>query len=316
MSLTGLYYTLKPFMPRRLQIFLRRKRVEYLRNICQDIWPIDPRAGVAPLNWQEWPDGKRFALVLTHDVEREMGQDRCCMVASLEEKFGLRSSFNLVPERYDVSPALRDYLVKRGFEVGVHDLRHDGKLFSSRMSFQVCAERINHYLRDWNAQGFRAGAMHHNLEWIGELDLLYDLSTFDTDPFEPQPDGVGTIFPFWVSCPGPRGGYVEIPYTLVQDFTLFTLMREQSIDIWKKKLDWIVQMGGMALLNTHPDYINFNNQWGDEEYPVQLYKDFLSYVQSRYENQFWNALPCQVASFIKSTMEVPSVREEQMRCDK
>jgi len=52
------------------------------------------------------------------------------------------------------------------------------------------------------------------------------------------------------------------------------------------------------------------------EYPVQLYKDFLSYVQSRYENQFWNALPCQVASFIKSTMEVPSVREEQMRCDK
>jgi hypothetical protein len=88
MSLTGLYYTLKPFMPRRLQIFLRRKRVEYLRNICQDIWPIDPRAGVAPLNWQEWPDGKRFALVLTHDVEREMGQDRCCMVASLEESSG------------------------------------------------------------------------------------------------------------------------------------------------------------------------------------------------------------------------------------
>ena len=61
--------------------------------------------------------------------------------------------------------------------MGVHDLRHDGKLFSSGMSFQVCAERINHYLRDWNAEGFRAGAMHHNLEWIGSTDLLYDLST-------------------------------------------------------------------------------------------------------------------------------------------
>jgi len=25
--------------------------------------------------------------------------------------------------------------------------------------------------------------MHHNLEWIGELNVKYDLSTFDTDPF-------------------------------------------------------------------------------------------------------------------------------------
>jgi len=46
--------------------------------------------------------------------------------------------------------------------------------------------------------GFRAPAMHDNLEWISELNLEYDLSTFDTDPFEPQSDGVGTIFPFKV----------------------------------------------------------------------------------------------------------------------
>ena len=30
------------------------------------------------------------------------------------------------------------------------------------------------------------------------LNIAYDASTFDTDPFEPQPDGVNTIFPFWV----------------------------------------------------------------------------------------------------------------------
>ena len=70
--------------------------------------------------------------------------------------------------------------------------------------------------------------MHHNLEWIGKLDIEYDLSTFDTDPFEPQPDGVGTIFPFWVERKDGRSGYVEMPYSLVQDFTLFLLMKEES----------------------------------------------------------------------------------------
>ena len=40
--------------------------------------------------------------------------------------------------------------------------------------------------------------MLHNLVWLRDLDILYDASTFDTDPFEPQPEGMETIFPFWV----------------------------------------------------------------------------------------------------------------------
>ena len=99
--------------------------------------------------------------------------------------------------------------------------------------------------------------MHHNLEWIHDLDIEY-ASTFDTDPFEPQSDGVGTIFPFWVSGNSNQKGYVELPYTLPQDFTLFILMKEKNIDIWKQKLDWIAENGGMALVNTHPDYMNFD----------------------------------------------------------
>ncbi len=56
--------------------------------------------------------------------------------------------------------------------------------------------------------------MHHRLAWTDELAAEYDTSTFDTDPFEPEPAGVRTIFPFWV--PGPEGsGYVDLPYTVV-----------------------------------------------------------------------------------------------------
>ena len=49
--------------------------------------------------------------------------------------------------------------------------------------------RINGYAREWGASGFRSGFMLRNLDWLHDLDVQYDASTFDTDPFEPQPDG-------------------------------------------------------------------------------------------------------------------------------
>ena len=78
--------------------------------------------------------------------------------------------------------------------------------------------------------------MHHNLKWIGNLDIQYDASTFDVDPFEPQPDGMTTVFPFIVGNPDIGRRYVELPYTLPQDFTLFVIMRQRSNDIWKKRI--------------------------------------------------------------------------------
>ena len=73
------------------------------------------------------------------------------------------------------------------------------------------------------------------------------------------------------------GGYVELPYTLAQDFTLFVLMEKKTIDIWKKKTDWVAEKGGMVLINTHPDYMNFGNtRIGLEEYPAEYYAEFPS----------------------------------------
>ena len=86
---------------------------------------------------------------------------------------------------------------------------------------------------------------------------------------------MGTIFPFWV--PGPDGGgFVELPYTLPQDFTLFVVLRETNVEIWKKKLDWVAEHGGMALLNTHPDYMCFEGEPKKDEFPVGLYEEFLT----------------------------------------
>jgi hypothetical protein len=297
-----LYYRLKPLVPRSLQLAVRRRRIQALMPKVSSVWPIDPNSAKPPPQWSGWPDGKRFALVLTHDVELQGGHDKCDQLAALDLSFGMRSSFNFVPERYTVCTALRQRLVAQGFEVGVHGLKHDGRLFESEATFNEGAVRINQYLRDWNAVGFRAPSMLRNLEWISRLEIEYDASTFDTDPFEPQPTGVGTIFPFAVR--ERVRSYVELPYTLAQDFTVFIMLQQKDWCVWQQKLDWIAEHGGMALMCVHPDYMHFGGgRPGSEEYSVHLYAELLSYVQSRYRGEYWAALPREVARFWREKVD-------------
>lgn len=301
------FYFIKPLIPRYFQLYLRRKIIEHQLRLYKNVWPIDESANSKPDRWSGWPEGKQFALVLTHDVELQGGHDKCLTLMEMEKQMGFVSSFNFVPERYKVSPNLRKILTDNGFEVCVHGLIHDGKLYCSRKIFDERAVRINVYLKEWNSRGFRSPSMHHNLDWIHDLNIDFDMSTFDTDPFEPQSDSAGTIFPFWVGKKNSNDGYVELPYTLPQDFSLFILMKEKNIDIWKKKIDWIAEKGGMALINVHPDYMNFSKKInGKEEFPSEFYQEFLEYVQEKYSGKFWHVLPNTMASFVKekrSTMQ-------------
>ncbi len=299
LCLLSCYYHIKPLIPRRLQLKARRWLVRQKRNKYESVWPIDEKAAASPSNWPGWPNGKRFALVLTHDVDTAKGLERCDQLAKLEGDLGLRSSFNLVCEGYPVPAELRSNLTGRGFEVGIHGLKHDGNPFRSRSLFTKQAARINQYLKEWGSVGFRCPSMYHDLDRIGELNIKYDSSTFDTDPFEPQPDGVRTIFPFRISINSGHTGYVELPYTLPQDFTLFILMKQTNIDIWKYKLDWIAGAGGMALLNCHPDYMNFGDKrLGLEEYPVGYYIELLQYVLYKYRDEYWHVPPHVMAEFV------------------
>jgi hypothetical protein len=285
-------------MPRCLQLFLRRQLVRHQVEKNKNVWPIDERAGFRPAGWKGWPEGKSFSLVLTHDIDIEKGHQKCAELMHLEEELGLRSSFNFVPLRYTVSPELRKTLVGKGFEVGVHGLYHDGKDYQSRSFFLKRAAKINRYLNEWKSVGYRAPSMCYKLDWFHDLNIEYDASTFDTDPFEPHGTGVQTIFPFMVCGNGLNRSYVELPYTLPQDFTLFVLMQHSNIDIWKKKLDWIAEKGGMALINTHPDYMNFGDgKNGNEEYPAQYYRDFLNYIKEKYTDRYWHVLPRDISRF-------------------
>jgi glycosyltransferase involved in cell wall biosynthesis len=298
LSFNRVYYSLKPYLPWRMRLAVRRWfALAKLRRV-RSVWPILEPAGRCPKGWPGWPDGKQFAFVITHDVESARGIERVRHVARVEQEFGFRSSFNFIPEgEYQTPPELRHWLGEHGFEVGVHDLNHDGKLYESLESFRSKAVEINRYLKQWNAVGFRSGFMQHNYDWLQELDVLYDSSSFDTDPFEPQPDGVETIFPFWMARKNGRG-YIELPYTVPQDSTLFLLFREKTIETWRRKIAWIARHGGMVLVNVHPDYIAFDPEKPDfSQYSCQLYRDLLGHVRDQYQGQYWHALPKDIALF-------------------
>lgn len=361
-----LYYALKPFVPWSVRMGIRRWHAARTRKQVGGVWPIHPGSERPPEGWPGWPDGKKFAFVLTHDVEGPEGLAKVKPLAELEMSLGLRSSFNLIPKGPYTAPAeLRAWLVQNGFEVGVHDLHHDGKLFSSRAAFPDKARCINSYLREWGVVGFRSGFMLRHLDWLHDLEIGYDATSFDTDPFEPQPEGVGTIFPFFVQSAGsssefllsafegsaldkssnsdlpssgrsapplsdlrplasgsspqssaalakedplsvfevsalegssshfaprtshfstaPRLGYVELPYTLPQDSTLFLVLREKGPEIWLRKLDWVAERGGMALLNVHPDYVRFPGEPpSPRTFPVEHYRALLEHVRTNY----------------------------------
>ncbi len=313
-----LYYQFRSLIPRWMQIAARRQVARVTRRVCAERWPIDRAASGRPEGFRGWPENKGFALVLRHDVESAIGLSHYAEVADLERAHGMRSAFFFVPEDYVVAPETRRSIIDAGGEVGVHGLKHDGKLYLSRSAFRRHADRINAYLREWQAVGFASPSSHHRFDWLHDLDILYDASSFDTDPFEPQPDGVRSIFPFAIHGADRRRSFIELPYTLPQDFTLFVILQETSTRIWREKLDWVALNGGMVMVNTHPDYMRFAGaQHPRYSYPRAFYEELLGYVERTHRGAYWMALPREVAAFwrtqVEGSAQEPTARERGQR---
>ena len=65
MILNRIFYNIKPLIPRRVQIYLRRQIAYHKKKKNYYYWPIDGSAGDPPAGWTGWPEGKKFAVVYT-----------------------------------------------------------------------------------------------------------------------------------------------------------------------------------------------------------------------------------------------------------
>lgn len=300
-----LYYRLKPLIPRPIARELRKIYKSDAGSAQQNFFPVDER--YCAFLWgvlreillitgrnsmvikNFWRGQNQFAFVLTHDVETGLGQGFVTAVADLEQSMGFRSSFNFVPERYSLNFTLMENLRQRGFEIGVHGLHHDGRLFDSQAQFARRAARINQYLKQWSAVGFRAPLTHRQPEWMQTLNIDYDLSFFDTDPYEPIPGGAMSVWPFFL------GHFIELPYTLAQDYTLTAILAEKTPQLWLNKIQFLKKYHGLALVNSHPDYLK-------DPAAFKIYADFLAAMKS--ETNYWHALPRDVAQWWRQRAQI------------
>jgi peptidoglycan/xylan/chitin deacetylase (PgdA/CDA1 family) len=310
-ALLSAYYAVKPFMPRSMQLALRRAYARRQARAEFPRWPIEPilvehhrdhlRAEIAASDDDAvpfvnfWPDGRRFGVILTHDVEGPVGVDNVRRVLEVERRHGFVSSWNFVAEWYPIPTGLFDHVRAMGGEIGLHAIKHDGKLFESRASFEANLPKIQRYLQEWQAVGFRSPATHRNAAWMPELGASYDSSFPDSDPFEPQPGGCCSILPFFL------GDMVELPITLVQDHTLFEILRSDSIEPWTRKSDWIIEQHGLVNLITHPDYL-------DTPRRLRMYEEYLEYLSTQQGG--WHALPRDVAQWWRARAALHLSRED------
>lgn len=286
-----IYYNLiRPILPIFIRHFFqkfRNSKVNYRNDFIED--------GLVRLlqeNEEEWrsfirdlyPENSRCAIVVTHDVETQKGFDFIPKVIESEQKYNFVSSWNIIPYKYDIAPDIINTIIKNGNEIGIHGYNHDGKLYYSRKIFDKRVPYINEAIEKYDAVGFRSPMVHRNLEWLQKLNIVYDASCFDYDPFQPFPGGTGSIWPFIA------GKFIELPYTLPQDHTLFCILKVKDISIWKNKTDWLVNNHGVVLSLTHPDYLIKNDN-------LKYYEEFLAFLASI--KNTWHCLPRDLAFYWK-----------------
>ena len=293
------YYFLRPLLPVAVRRHLQRIRLGSWQSIAFPGWPVDfsvdalmrhtvgalLRAGGTrrlPFIWF-WPEGASSCAVMTHDVEGPAGQAFCSELMDVDESFGIKAAFQVVPEERGTTwTELVNHFQERGFEVNLHDLNHDGYLFRDKSQFLQRAQLINLYARELGCRGFRSGAMYREQRWFDAFEFAYDMSVPNAAHLEPQRGGCCTVMPYFI------GKILELPLTTTQDYTLFHILGDYSIAMWRAQIDLIRSMNGFISFIAHPDYLI-------DRRARDVYSALLAHlVRLRDHEGVWMALPGEV----------------------
>lgn len=298
-SVRKLYYSIREFLPTSFRRHLQRAYFSDWKELPFPAWPVDftvdnlheeylrllmrARATTKiPFIWF-WPEGAHSCLIMTHDVETSVGRDFTSKLMDLDDSYGIKASFQVIPEkRYAVSDEYVREIRSRGYEFNVHDLNHDGNLYQDRSEFLRRAARINGYVKKYNSRGFRAGAMYRNEDWYDVFDFSYDMSVPNVAHLEPLRGGCCTVMPYFI------GKILELPLTATQDYSLFHILNDYTLDLWKEQLALIRARNGLMSFIAHPDYLT-------ERRERNVYEALLDYLRQLVAHEkIWAVLPGEV----------------------
>jgi len=307
------YYAIRPVMPVAVRKHLQKYSLRNWNKREFPRWPVDTSVEAImalvmtwtlrtqkekeiPFIWF-WPEGAQACAVMTHDVESLAGRDFCDRLMDIDDSYGIKASFQVVPERrYAVPDTYLKNISERGFEIDVHDLNHDGNLYENYEEFQRRAAAINMYGKKFRTRGFRAGVLYRNISWYDWLDFDYDMSVPNVAHLDPQHGGCCTTFPYFI------GKMLEIPVTLTQDYTLFNILCDYRLDLWETQMAVIREKHGVMSFIIHPDYIH-----GKREQFV--YTSLLARLSKlRESDNLWIPLPRELNKWWRQRSQMQLVR--------
>jgi hypothetical protein len=215
----------------------------------------------------DWPGGRPYALLLTHDVDTGRGAALIPRVAELELELGVRSTFFVCSDHYPLDLERLARLEELGFEVGSHGYNHDNRLAflperERRLRLDAIARRFRPAIP---LSGFRSSSLGRTPALFRSLQgcFLYDSSVPDVD-LEGR-GGCATVLPYRI------GSLAELPITLPMDSSLLYRGEDprRVFESWTEKLSWIRRLGGVATgvlhaepqLGGHPAMLREFERW-------------------------------------------------------
>ncbi len=257
-----------------------------IRSIVED----HSTAAAVPL----WPDGKKYAVTLSHDIDTDYCfrvPDMLTQVREIDERAGIRAAWMVVAKVAGVGKPVLDDLHAAGHEIGFHGTDHDHKLaFLPPAEMGLRIARVSELMERYDTMGFRSPSYLRTPALYQAIDgiLQYDMSMHDVTEgicrSTSRNEGCSTCLPFFIA----GTDVLEIPTTVREDWYYDLLGCSQPHEVLQNQLkntELIKARGGVASVLTHPEP-TATSHW------MSVYADLLACLAS--DDDAWTARPREI----------------------
>ena len=304
--LTGLpiHYKMAPKQLRDLLMNARvhekgdKERLEYGEKLHFDALRFNLASTIEEVLKERLPrktwNGKKYACVVTHDIDTSQGLRRAHLLKKIEERYDVPSAWYIPSDHFRLDIQTIRGLANHG-EIGSHDTKHDGKL--AQLSQEKLVRRLSESRQalskaaNCSIEGFRAPLLQHSFKIIDALQAAgysYDSSIPTWEPKHPStmsPHGIGTVYPIMLK------DVMELPVTLPQDHQMIHVLGmnpKETVKTWINFMSIIRETGGLCVFLIHPDYelaLSKN---------LTVYEELLNFIKA--DHDAWTTLPKSIAS--------------------
>ncbi|MGB2984355.1 MAG: polysaccharide deacetylase family protein [Phycisphaerae bacterium] len=225
-----------------------------IRNIVEDHSSVE----AFPL----WPDGKKYAVTLSHDIDTDYCfrvPDMLTQVRETDERAGMRAAWMVVAKLAGVGKPVLDDLHAAGHEIGFHGTDHDHKLaFLPPVEMGRRIARASELIERYGTTGFRSPsylrtpALYQAIDGILEYDMSMHDATEGVCRSTSYNEGCSTCLPFFIA----GTDVLEIPTTVREDWHYDLLGLSDPFEVLRQQIkntELIKARGGVASILSHPE---------------------------------------------------------------